>query len=86
MSGVHLSQIKSYEAGSTKPTTDALTNLTVALHVSADRLLFDEGERDPPDEFKLAFEALSEFEPAERAIIERMLRGLILQKQIGTPD
>ena len=85
-SGVHHSMIKSYEVGATKPTMDAMKKLAVTLSISADRLLFEPGERAPCDEFNYVFEALKSFDPEERTLIERMLRGLILQKQTGARE
>ncbi len=53
----------------------------MALHISIDALVFDEGERGPDDELKLAFEAVATFDPEDKAMAKRILQGLILQHQ-----
>ena len=62
--GLHISNIRRYEAGTNQPTLDALRQLTLALNTTADALLFDPNERDPhTDDLKLAFEAAARFDP-----------------------
>src|SRR5436309_493618 len=39
--GIHVSQLRRYEAGGAQPTLDVLRRLAVALSVSADRIVFD---------------------------------------------
>lgn len=68
-------------AGRTQPSLEALRKLAVALHVSIDALVFDEGERGPDDELKLAFKAVATFDPADKAMATRIIQGLILQHQ-----
>lgn len=80
-SGVHATQIQRYESGAYQPTLDALRRLARALAVSADRLVFDEDERAPGDDLKLVFEAVSQFGPEEKAMVKKMLQGLIMQHQ-----
>src|SRR5690625_5512249 len=63
--GLHVNQIKRYEAGSAQPTLDALTRLARQLHVSLDELVFPEGERGPSDELRLQFEAISQLRSEE---------------------
>jgi transcriptional regulator with XRE-family HTH domain len=79
--GINPSQIKRYETGLTQPSLEALRKLALALHVSADALLFEEGERGPDDEFKNFLEAISQFAPDEKATARAVLQGLILQHQ-----
>jgi len=43
--GMHVNQIKRYEAGTAQPNLDALVRLAKVLHVSLDALVFDESER-----------------------------------------
>lgn len=78
---INPSQIKRYETGLTQPSLDALRKLALALNVSADALLFEEGERGPDEEFKNFFEALKQFAPDEKATARTILQGLILQHQ-----
>jgi transcriptional regulator with XRE-family HTH domain len=55
--GMHVSQLKRYESGSSQPTIDVFRRIALALNVSADMLLFAEGERGPDENLKLQFEA-----------------------------
>ena len=78
---IHVSQIKRYEAGETQPSLDVLRRIALALHISADVLLFDEDERGPDDELKLMFEAISQFGPEDKKVVSKILQGLIIQDQ-----
>lgn len=77
--GIHLSQLKRYEGGSSQPTLDVLRKLAVALTVSADVLLFDKDERGPDDDLRLQFEALQQFTPEEKQAAKMILEALILK-------
>lgn len=77
--GLHVNQIKKYEAGTAQPTLKALINLAKALHVSLDRLVFGESERGPDEDLRLQFEALSQFSPEEKAVVRVLLESLILK-------
>ncbi|MEJ2416553.1 MAG: helix-turn-helix transcriptional regulator [Exilibacterium sp.] len=77
--GIHISQLKRYEAGSSQPTLDVLRKLAVELSVSADMLLFDKEERGPDDELRLQFEALQQFSPQEKEVAKSVLESLILK-------
>lgn len=78
---IHQTQIKRYETGQAQPSVDALRRLALALNVSTDALLFEEGERGPDDEFKNFLEAINQFGPDEKAVARAVLQGLILQHQ-----
>lgn len=56
--GIHVNQIRRYEAGQAQPTLEALIKLAKVLHVSLDSLVFGENAREPEEEFRLRFEAL----------------------------
>ena len=60
---------------------EALIRLAKALHVSLDGLVFEDGERGPDDEFRLRFEALSQLDANERAVIKELLDGMLLKHQ-----
>lgn len=77
--GTHLTQVQRYEGGETQPALEALRKLALALNVSADRLVFDEDERAPPDDWRLQFEALAEFSEKEREVAKAVIEGLILK-------
>ena len=57
--GVHVVQLRRYEAGSSQPTLDVIRKLAIALSVSADLLLFGKDERGTDDDLRLQFEAVA---------------------------
>lgn len=77
--GVHVVQIRRYEAGDAQPTLEVIRKLAVALSVSADSLIFDKDERGPGDDFRMQFEALNRFTPDEKKVVKQLLDSLILQ-------
>lgn len=79
--GVHVTQLRRYEAGTSQPTLDVLRKLAVTLRVSADLLLFDEDERGPDDDLRMQFEALSQLDPEEKDVVRSVLEGLLLKNQ-----
>ncbi len=81
LTAVHVAQIRRYESGTSQPTLDVIRKLAIALHVSADKLIFDEGERGPDDELSMQFEAISSFAPEEKMVIKAVLDGLILKHE-----
>ena len=76
-----LIQINRYESGSSLPNLEAIRKLSVALGVTADQLVFDDGERGPDDELRLQFEAISRFDPDEKKTAKDVLDGLILKHE-----
>ena len=81
LAGIHLTQIQRYEKGDAQPTLEMIRKLSKALAVSADGLLFDEGERGPDDALRLQFEVLQQFDEEERQTALAVLEGLILKHQ-----
>lgn len=81
--GVHVVQIRRYEAGDTQPTLDVIRKLAVALAVSADTLVFDKNERGPDEELKLQFEAITQFSPEEKKVIKALLEGMIIKHEVN---
>jgi transcriptional regulator with XRE-family HTH domain len=79
--GLHVAQIRRYEAGTSQPTLDVIRGLAVALGVSADELLFAKNERGPDDTLKLQFEAVSRFTTEEKHVVKSLLEGMILQHE-----
>lgn len=75
--GMHVSQLKRYEAGASQPTIDVFRRIAVALNVSADMLLFEEGERGPDDQLRLQFEAVSNLDEHEREAVQTMIAGVL---------
>ena len=58
--------VKRYEAGSSPPTLDVIRNMSVALGVTSDQLLFCENQRGPDEELRLQFAAVSRFSAEEK--------------------
>lgn len=79
--GIHVIQISRYENGTSQPTLEVLRKMAIALHVSADALVFDAHERDPDDDLRLQFEAVSQFEPADKKVVKALLDGMILKHE-----
>jgi transcriptional regulator with XRE-family HTH domain len=76
---MHISQIRRYEGGQSQPTLDAIRKLAMALHVSADMLLFEKDERGPDEDLKLQFEAVSRLDPEEKQVIRSVIESIILR-------
>ena len=79
--GVTVLQIRRYEAGSSQPTLDVIRRLAIALSVSADMLVFDEGERGPSNGLRYQFEAVSQLHEGEQAVVKEVLESLIIKYQ-----
>lgn len=79
--GVHVQQLKRYEAGASQPTLDVIRNLAMTLGVSSDQLLFGKDERGPDESLKLRFEAISRFDPEAKKVVQQVLDSMILQQE-----
>jgi transcriptional regulator with XRE-family HTH domain len=79
--GMHVNQVKRYEAGTAQPNLDALVRLAKVFHVSLDELVFDENERGPSQDMALQFEAVSHLPDEERRIIKALIEGMIVKHQ-----
>ncbi|NOY15820.1 MAG: helix-turn-helix transcriptional regulator [Gammaproteobacteria bacterium] len=79
--GMHVNQIKKYEAGTAQPTLSALIKLAKTLHISLDALVFDEGERGPDEDLRLQFEAVSHMPLEDKKVIKALLDGMIIKHQ-----
>ena len=69
-------------AGHAQPTAEALKKLALALHVTSDTPLFEEGERESDDDLKLRFEALVAMLPEEREVAKAVLDAIIVKSQV----
>jgi transcriptional regulator with XRE-family HTH domain len=79
--GVHVTNIRRYEAGKAAPTVHILRSLAIALHISADALLFDPGERGPEDNLALRLEAISRLDPDEKAAVFALIESMLLRHE-----
>jgi len=77
LTGIHIQQIKRYEAGTSEPSAEALRKIATSLHVTTDSLLFEDGERGPDDRLKLQFEALSHLDEKEREAVETVIASVL---------
>ncbi len=79
--GVHVNQVRRYEAGATQPSLEALKKIAVAMSITIDSLVFDEEERGPDEQLKLQFEAISHLAPDEKLVVKELLDGMIIKYQ-----
>jgi transcriptional regulator with XRE-family HTH domain len=79
--GVHYTQVRRYEAGTSQPTLDVLRAIAMTLRISADVLLFDEEERSLDDDFRPHLEALSLLTPEERKVAKDVIEALLLKHE-----
>ncbi len=79
--GIHVTQLRRYEAGKSQPTLDVLRKLARSLGVSADTLVFDTDERGPSDDLKLQFEAAQRLDPDERNTVKELIEGMLLKHE-----
>lgn len=78
--GMHITQVKRYEAGQAQPSIEVLKRIATAFNITTDWLIFEEGERELPDELKLKFEAVSKMSEANRNTIQSVIDGMILKQ------
>jgi transcriptional regulator with XRE-family HTH domain len=77
--GLHVNQIKRYEAGSAQPSLEGLKKIARAFSVSTDWLLFEDAERGPDEDLRLQFEAMSQLTADEKEVARQVLEGLLLK-------
>ncbi|MGH9182722.1 MAG: helix-turn-helix domain-containing protein [Acidimicrobiales bacterium] len=80
--GIHVSNIRRYEAGTSQPTLDVLRNLALALNCSADSLLFDDADRGPDEDLRLQFEAASaQLDEEGKQLVRALIEGVLLRHE-----
>jgi transcriptional regulator with XRE-family HTH domain len=79
--GIHITQVKRYEAGEAQPSLELLKRIALAFNVTTDWLIFEQGEREPQDGLKLKFEAVAQMDAEERAAVDSLLDAMILKQQ-----
>ena len=79
--GIHVSQVRRYEAGGSQPTLDVLRKLAVTLSVSSDALVFDEAERGPSEDLRLQFEAIASLDDDEKQVVRSVIEGILLKHE-----
>lgn len=81
LTSLHAVQLRRYEKGESQPTLEALRKLALALNVSGNELLFDDIERQPPEQFLLQFNTLSQLDPEDQKSIRSIIDGLLMRHQ-----
>ncbi len=79
--GIHLTQVRRYESAEAQPSLDILKRIAVTFNVSADWLIFEEGEREPQDELKLKFEAVKQMDEEEQKSVVSIIDAMLLKHQ-----
>lgn len=82
LAGLHVNQVRRYEAGSAQPSLDGLKKIALALHISLDDLVFDQSERGPRGErLTMLFEAVAGLPADEQRVVQAVLDGLIVKNR-----
>lgn len=77
--GIHVTQLRRYEAGTAQPTLDVLRRLAVALRSSTDVLVFDQDERGPDEELRLQFDAIKHLDADEKNVVRSVLESILIK-------
>ncbi|WP_417503124.1 helix-turn-helix domain-containing protein [Marinobacter sp.] len=77
--GMHITQVRRYEAGQAQPSIEILKKIALAFNVTADWLIFEEGERALPNNLQLKFEAVSQMSEEDQRAIQSIIDGMILK-------
>ena len=77
--GLHITQVKRYEAGSSQPSLEALKKIAQTLRVTTDSLIFEPEELEPDEDLRLQFRAVSNMPEEERRVIKQLLEGMIIK-------
>ncbi len=77
--GLHITQVKRYEAGSSLPSLEALKKIAQTLRVTTDSLIFESEELKPGEDLRLQFRAISNMPEKEQQIVMQLLEGMIIK-------
>jgi len=77
--GLHITQIKRYEAGTSQPSIEALKKIAQTLRVTTDSLVFEEDERDVDADLTLQFQAIASMPKKQQSVIKQLLEGMIIK-------
>jgi len=77
--GLHITQVKRYEAGASQPSLEALRKIAQTLRVTTDSLIFEPGELEPDEDLRLQFNAISHMPEEEQRVIKQLLEGMIIK-------
>ncbi|SCA62853.1 hypothetical protein SCG7109_AE_00190 [Chlamydiales bacterium SCGC AG-110-M15] len=65
-----------------KSLTSVIKNLSIALHVSSDKLIFGDHERNPEEEVEIIFEAVKELESEAKNVVKDLLEAFIMKQEV----
>jgi len=77
--GMHITQVRRYEAEQAQPSIEILKKIAIAFNVTADWLIFEEKERELPNNLQLKFEAVSQMSEEDQRTIQSLIDGMILK-------
>lgn len=77
--GLHVTQVKRYEAGTSLPSLEAIKKIAQVLRVTTDSLIFEEDELVPDANLALQFQAIANMPKAQQAVIRQLLEGMIIK-------
>jgi transcriptional regulator with XRE-family HTH domain len=84
--GIHVAQMRNYEAGRSQPTLEVIRKLALTLGVTADELVFDREERMPAITDKdliRDWERLEGLPEEDRKAIKVLVEGLLLRHTLN---
>lgn len=84
--GVHIAQLRNYEANRSQPTLEVIRKLSLALSISADELVFDSSERLPnitDKDLIRSWERLESLPDEDRRVIKVIIEGLLCRHSIA---
>ncbi len=77
--GLHVTQVKRYEGGSSLPSLEAIKKIAQTLRVTTDSLIFEENELAPDASLALQFHAIANMPEPQQAVIRQLLEGMIIK-------
>jgi transcriptional regulator with XRE-family HTH domain len=79
--GVHVTQVRRYEAGTSQPTLEIIRQMSKTLGVSADVLIFSEEDRTPDAALRDQFAAIATLDDDEKHVIRTVIDGVLLKHE-----
>lgn len=77
--GLHVTQVKRYESGSSQPSLEALKKIAKTFRVTTDSLVFDEEELEPGTDLAMQFQAITHMPKQQQEVIKQLLEGMIIK-------
>ena len=77
--GIHVTQLRRYEAGTSQPTLDVLNRIAASLTVSIDSLANDDNHL--PQDLRRHFEAINQLDEDEQNAIRTLIEATLIRHQ-----